>query len=272
MEQQDKVGKLHKHTGEKEFASICVMAPYVGVTTHLNVCNPVQLITLGSAPSTPDEFKQLNKFVAYLHGTADGGLKFVRWNMHTAMLVLLMYTSFASSCDLKSQLWLVVFLMDHAGNANILHYGSNRCRRVTRSIMASEIHALVLGFSFSFIVESLLEDVTGRRAPIEANVDSTTVCNVFTKDGRTTEVRQKIYIATLHDSYEKGELARLGWIPGTMNPVDALTKAQVRRTHPLLTLMDTTTINLEPVNWAVTHVKDKKAWSVKFTIRLYLRQ
>lgn len=98
-------------------------------------------------------------------------MKFVRLNMDTARFVLCTYASFANGRDLKSQLGFIVLLMDHTWNAKMQHHGSNRCRRVTRSVMASEMHALVLGFDFAFIMKSLVEDVTGRRAPMEAYVD-----------------------------------------------------------------------------------------------------
>lgn len=85
---------------------------------------------------------------------------------------------------LDDTIWLSGRLADHEGRYNILHYGRNRCHRVTRSVMAREIYDLILGFDFAHAMQHPLCEVTGRNAPIEAYLDAKTVLDVIGKDGR----------------------------------------------------------------------------------------
>lgn len=57
-------------------------------------------------------------------------------------------------------------------------------------------------------------DVLGRYLKIESYADSKTLFDVIEKDSGTTEKRLQIDIFSLRESYAKGELARLNWIPG----------------------------------------------------------
>ena len=52
-------------------------------------------------------------------------------------------TAFANNQEFKQQLGFIVPLVDGKNNSNLVHFGSNRCARVTRSVMASELHALM---------------------------------------------------------------------------------------------------------------------------------
>lgn len=133
--------------------------------------------------------------------------------MGTANLALFTDASSANAHDLKILLGFVVLVMDHAGNANMPHYGSIRCRYVARFLIASEIHAVILGFHIRSLMQSLLEDVTGRKAPIEAYVSLNTVFDMISKESNSTECRLQIYIATISESYEEGELARFSSMP-----------------------------------------------------------
>lgn len=172
-------------------------------------------------------------------------------------LVLVKDASFANTRGLRSQLGYVISTIVNWGRANIAKYDSKRCRHVTRSVFASEIHAFVLGFDFEYILQLLLQEIPGRGMKLEAYVDWKTVFDVIAKDERTTERRLQIDIAKLHASYERGELWKLGWMPRNSNRADTLTKAQLARTHPSSTMMETNTIDLTPGGWAVSKAKRK---------------
>ena len=48
-----------------------------------------------------------------------------------------------------------------------------------------------------------------------------------------------------------GDLRRIGWIPGTENPADGLTKSSLLKdNHPLVTVMETNTLNINATGWA----------------------
>lgn len=68
--------------------------------------------------------------------------------------------SFGNTDNYKSELGFVLQLVDKSNTANIIHYGSMRCNRVTRSVLAAELYALIYGFANAFIVQSALEEGT----------------------------------------------------------------------------------------------------------------
>lgn len=192
----------------------------------------------------------LASVIKHMKQTKDMGLRYVPLSMDGAKLLLFTDSSFANARDLRSQLGFVILLADEHGNANVIHYASSRCRRVTRSVMASELHNLTCGFDNAFVIQDLMMALTGHRHPIEAFIDSKTVFEIIAKQGRTMEKRLQIDVSALRESYSKGELARLAWIPGLSNPADALTKLGTMKETPLTAVMRTNKISPEVIGWA----------------------
>lgn len=141
-------------------------------------------------------------------------------------------------------------MADDAVNCNIVHYGSSHFHRVTRSVMASEVHALLLGFDNAFPIHEILSHILARDLPIEAFVDSKTVFDLIAKDGKTRERKLQIDVSAMRELYSNGELARIAWIPGGINPTEPLTKPVITRTSPLWKLMETNFIDPKPIGWA----------------------
>lgn len=88
--------------------------------------------------------------------------------------------------------------------------------------MASEIHALVLGFDHAYVIRDMVAEILQRYIQLKAFVDSKTVFDVLAKQGKTCEKLLQIDIHALRESYDRGELTRVCWIPGATNPADAL--------------------------------------------------
>lgn len=95
--------------------------------------------------------------------------------------MLLANTSFANARDYRSQLGYLILKVNCDNNCNIVHFGSNRCKRIARSVMPVELFALVLTFEHAFVIQDLLHDITGRCFPLEALLDSKTVFDVIAK-------------------------------------------------------------------------------------------
>lgn len=86
--------------------------------------------------------------------------------METVRVIVVTDASFANARDLRSQLGYLVLMVDGQDNANIIHYGSRRCKRVTRSVMASEVHALSMGCDYGIIIPHMIEETSGSHYPI----------------------------------------------------------------------------------------------------------
>lgn len=121
-------------------------------------------------------------------------------------MVIFTDASFENAKESWSQLGFVIALVDKARRANIVHFVSQRCKRLKRSVMALELHTLILGFDFVFIIRNLLEEILDRKVPIDAYVDRKTVLDVTDKDGKTTERILQKDIFALRESYARGEM------------------------------------------------------------------
>jgi hypothetical protein len=97
---------------------------------------------------------------------------------------------------MKSQLGFVILLVDGKNNGNIVHYTSRRCTRVTRSVLAAELYALVLGFDHSNLVREIYTEILERAVPIDGMIDSQTLFDIVTVLSSPTEKRLGIHTAS----------------------------------------------------------------------------
>lgn len=198
-----KIERLVIAATQKQFASQRAMSQYIGVNSRPDICQRVQLIYPGNYFTNPNEFKVLEKIIKHFRTTPNQGLNFVQLKFSTISLILLTDASFENAKNLRSQLGFVILLVDGNYNANVLYYGSQRCRRVTSSIMESELHALILGFDYSLIVRSIFEDILGRAVSLDSYLDIKTVYDFVAKDGSTTEKIFQIDVFSLRESYAR---------------------------------------------------------------------
>lgn len=86
-------------------------------------------------------------------------------------IVLLTNVSFQKASGMKRELGSLILKVDKNAQCKILHYGRNKCQLVARSVMAAEIHALVIGFDLAFFVKDLFEKILGVKMRIEAMIN-----------------------------------------------------------------------------------------------------
>jgi len=66
---------------------------------------------------------------------------------------------FANNKDLSSQIGYVLVLADALNKANIVHWSLIKCKRVTRSVLASELYGIAHGFDIGAVIKSMLDKV-----------------------------------------------------------------------------------------------------------------
>lgn len=137
-------------------------------------------------------------------------MTYKKLDMDTMRLALITDASFANAKQLRSQLEFLILMADRNETANLIHFGSSRCRRVTRSILAAEKHDLVLGFDQAFVMWDTFCKIQGRPVKLEAYVDSRLVSDVIAKDVNTSKKCLQIDILVFRRSYANGELDRIG--------------------------------------------------------------
>lgn len=111
---------------------------------------------------------------------------------------------------------------------NIINYSSTKCKRVTRSVLASELYGTVQGIDNGITLGTTLNMIMKQLGyadiPIVVCTDSRSLYDCLVKLGTTTEKRLMIDIMSIRESYERRELTEIRWIDGRDNPADAMTK------------------------------------------------
>lgn len=192
-----------------------------------SVCQPQVAFGLSYAAQITDPQKddvdKLNKCLKWQIKNKDKGLTFVKL---TGQLRLIAFTdsSFANNKDCSSQIGYVIVLADNDNNCNIIHWSSIKCKRVTRSVIASELYAMVHGFDATCALKDTLDKITQRQTPIIICIDSFSLYECLVKLGTTYEKRLMIDIMAIRQSYERREIAEIIWITGDSNPADSMTK------------------------------------------------
>lgn len=256
MTQTSKIQKLNNPDVATDLVSARAALQYIAGCTRPDLCSCVQLLSAAVTQPNPtkDTYKELSKIIQRAKETADAGLKFVELDLEGLSLFLFTDASFANAHRLASQLGFVLCLVEKNMNANVIHYGSRRCKRVTRSVMAAELHALMYGFDNAFVTRTMAEEIFGRDVPIHAFIDSRTVFNTITKSGTTLEKRLQIDAYVLRQSHHRGELTNLAWIPTNQNVADGLTKTLPSSKHCLIDLMTSNKVRVTPQGWVHSNI------------------
>ena len=137
--------------------------------------------------------KVLNKCLTWQKNNKQG-LKFIKLDLNTLKVVAFTDSSFANNSDHSSQIGFVIVLADGDNNANIVHWSSVKCKRVTRSVLASELYALTHGFDIASVVKATLMKIlnpwrSNDVVPLVMCIDSKSLCDCLVKLGTTHEKR-----------------------------------------------------------------------------------
>ena len=166
--------------------------------------------------------------------------------------------SFANNKDLSSQIGFEIFLTNETitddsfiMDDNLMHWSSTKCKRVLRSVLASEVYAMVHDVDMGIAIGSTVNMITAKREivniPIIVCTDSFSLYECLMKLGTTKEKRLMIGIMSLRQSYEQRELFEIRWIHDQDNPADAMTKDGANRA--LQAFVDTNRLTLRVQGW-----------------------
>jgi len=206
-----------------------------------SVCQPEAAFDLSIAAQTVQpsahDIKALNVRIAWQVKNYDRGLTFIPLQLDRAKLFIFTDGSFANNKDLSSQLgFLIVLANEHRTGeghnfeikGNIVHWNSVKCKRVTRSVLASELYGMVGGFDNAIALRTTLLQIVRNfqlpPIPVVVCTDSKSLYDCLVKLGTTNEKRLMIDIMSLRESYENREITEIRWINGKDNPADACTK------------------------------------------------
>jgi hypothetical protein len=213
---------------------------YIASTCQPEASFDLSVAAQAQQPSDED-IKALNKRLKWQMENLDRGLHYVPVKLKDAKLMVFVDGSFANNKDLSSQLGFVLMLVNESYDANntfticgnVIHYSSTKCKRITRSVLASEIYSMVNGFDISIAIATTLRMITERLGlpaiSLVICTDSYSLYECLVKLGTTKEKRLMIDIMALRQSYERREITEIRWINGEDNPADAFTKSSPNR-------------------------------------------
>jgi len=217
-------------------ASVCQPEASFDLSFAAQVINPVE-----------SDAKTLNRRLSWQIENANRGLKFVKLDIKTLQLLVFTDASFANNKDLSSQIGYVIVLADATKKANIVHWSSVKCKRVTRSVLASELYGTTHGFDISLAIKSTVDKILQINLPLVLCTDSKSLYDCLVRLGTTQEKRLMIDVMCLRQAYERRQIAEIKWIDGESNPADAMTKG--KPCAALTQLIDTNQIDLQAVGW-----------------------
>jgi Reverse transcriptase (RNA-dependent DNA polymerase) len=221
---------------------------YVATVSQPEAAFDLSFAAQAVGPPTKDQVDQLNKRLQWQMDNPCRGLRFIKLDIDSLRLIAFTDASFANNKDLSSQIGFVIVIADKDGRANILHWTSIKCKRVTRSVLASELYGMAHGFDIASAIKATIECVLKNKLPLIMCTDSKSLYDCLVKLGTTQEKRLMVDILCLRQAYERREITEVKWIEGSNNPADALTKG-TKACPALRDLVDSNSINLEAIKW-----------------------
>jgi hypothetical protein len=217
-------------------------------------------------PSIKDA-ELMNECLAWQIQNKARGLRFIPLDLNKLQMMVFVDASFAGNTDYTSQLGYVIVLANIVTQqntdgkkcikikANIIHWSSTKCKRVTRSVLASELYAMANGFDIASTVKATTDAAVKNspagygRIPLILCTDSYSLYDCIVKLGTSSEKRLMIDIMSLRESYERREIDQVIWINGESNPADSMTKRPAKAGNALRRLVDTNHLELITEAW-----------------------
>jgi hypothetical protein len=177
-------------------------------------------------------------------------LRFVSLDLNQNQLKLMIFTdvAFANTTDLHSQIDYVICLRDDV-HANLIHWSSIKCKRITRSVLTIELYAMINDFDVEIVIKSIIEHILKLKNPLSLILltDSKSLYDCLVKLDTIAEKKLMIDLMCLRQSYERRKIAEIRWIDENINLADAMTKSKF--CNALIKLIDTNTIELKTTEW-----------------------
>ena len=133
---------------------------------------------------------------------------------------------FTNNEDLSSQLGFIVILKDKHNNAAIIHYGSWKCYRVTRSVLGTEIYAFSHCLDFVIASSHDLSTILQRKVETIMFTDSKSLFHTITNLSTISEKQILIDIPAIRESYTNGDLSNVAHVSSRHNIANVFTKSK----------------------------------------------
>jgi hypothetical protein len=152
-----------------------------------------------------------------------------------------------ANVNLHSQIDYVICLVNDLNKANIIHWSSIKCKRVTKSVLTAELYAMTSEFDSDSVIKSIIERILNISLLIILLTDSRFLYDCLIKLSITSKKRLMIDLMCLRQFYERRKITKIRWIDDNNNLVDVMTK--IISCQTLSKLIDTNIIDLKISEW-----------------------
>jgi hypothetical protein len=154
--------------------------------------------------------------------------------------------AFVNTLNLHNQIDYVVCLIDDH-RANVIHWSFIKCKRVIRSVLATELYVMTNDFDVDSVIKSIIERILNVSLSLILLTNFKSLYDCLVKLDIISEKRLMINLMCLRQSYERRQIAEIRWIDDTTNSTDAMTKS--KSCSALIKLIDINIIELKIIEW-----------------------
>ncbi len=153
---------------------------------------------------------------------------------------------FANNRDLSSQIDYVICLADSI-HANVLHWSSIKCKRLTRSVLAAKLFAMIHDFDVVLMLKAIFTKMLNVVVSLILETSSKSLYDCLVRLKTTIKKRLMMNVMTVRQCYEWHEIIEMKWVHEINNSFDSMTK--IKSLSTLKTLIDINQINLDIIKW-----------------------
>ena len=200
--------------GQISYISTCTR-PYVSYISarlsHLSVDEP-----------SKENISLLNRAIGKLQKPLS--IRIPKLDLQSSYVARYSDAIFANNDDLTSQLGFLIFIKDKYDNAAITHYGSLKCRRITRSILGAEVYAFSHFLDYTLAIAHDMSLMIVRNIKTAMFTDSKSLFDTITKLSTVSEKRLFIDIAAIRETYTNRELSNVAHVSSNNNIANVFTQ------------------------------------------------
>jgi hypothetical protein len=205
----------------------------------------------------------LNQRLQWQLNNSTKELLFVFLNQNQLKLMIFTDAAFANTLDFHSQIDYVVCLTNDV-HANLIHWSSIKCKRITKSVLTIELYVMINDFDVEAVIKSIIDRMLHISLSLILLTNSKFLYDCLVKLDTIAEKRLMIDLMCLRQSYERREIAEIRWIDENINLADAMTKS--KSCNALIKLIDINIIELKITEWVeriTKHSDDQNLWESK---------
>jgi hypothetical protein len=194
-----------------------------------------------------DDVTTLNKRLQWQIINQIRSLRYVKLNQSFFRLMIFIDSFFANNRDSSSQIDYVICLFDSINTANILHWFSVKCKRITRSVLTAELFAMIHDFDVDSVLKTTFTKMLDVVVSLILATNSKFLYNCLVRLRTTIEKRLMMNVIILRQFYERRKIIKIKWMHETNNTVDFMIKS--KSSSALRTMIDINQINLNIIEW-----------------------